>query len=71
MSRIAQAPDRLFEQLLLPAAAPRAFPPMRSFIAASLFDLPAEPVRSRRPEARRPESRPRREEDSERWDGLS
>jgi hypothetical protein len=66
MSRLVQAPARLFEQLLLPATAPRTCPPMRSFVAASLFDLPAEPIRLRRPEPRL-----RREEDSERWDGLS
>jgi len=66
MSRVAQPPKPLFERFMFPAAAPRGAPSMRSFIAGSLFDLPPEVLTPRRSEPRI-----RREEDAERWDGLS
>lgn len=66
MNCLIEPTDQMFDQRLFTTAARRAGEPIRSFVPGSLFDLPAEPVRSRRSEPRG-----RREEDSERWDGLS
>ena len=64
MSCLAEEADPAMEEMSLAASGPRACERLEGFFAASLFDLPVEPVG-------RFDGRPRREEDSERWDGLS
>ncbi|HEX4053518.1 MAG TPA: hypothetical protein VHX86_04565 [Tepidisphaeraceae bacterium] len=66
MNCLIEPADQMFDQRLFTTVAPRSGETIRSFVAASLFDLPAQPGR-----VRRSEPRARREEDSERWDGLS
>ncbi|MGD0463150.1 MAG: hypothetical protein ABSB74_11755 [Tepidisphaeraceae bacterium] len=64
MSCLIAHADATFDELLFRPA--RGSESRRSFPARSLFDLSVKPIR-----AARFEPRIRREEDAERWDGLS
>ena len=70
MSCLIARADEMFDELLFASVIPRAMASRRSILpmlATSLFDLSVKPVLARRLEPRTM----RREDDAERWDGLS
>jgi hypothetical protein len=66
MSCLIARVDETFEELLFRPAVRRVSNSRPSFMAANLFDLSVKPIHVGKLDPRN-----RREEDAERWDGLS
>jgi hypothetical protein len=66
MSCLIARVDETFEELLSRPAVRRVSNSRPSFMAANLFDLSVKPI-----QVAKLDPRIRREEDAERWDGLS
>jgi hypothetical protein len=66
MSCLIARTDEMFEELLFRSVIPRVMESRRPVQRSGLFDLSVQPIR-----VMGLEPRIRREEDAERWDGLS